>query len=59
MENTNDCEVKMLQKVECELRRHERCERIHHIVMATLGLMAISAFFAGRRCRRCCNKDNS
>lgn len=50
MENKEKLEVEILQKVEGELRRHERCERIHHIIMAGLGVLAVAAFFAGKGC---------
>ena len=52
MENKEKLEVEILQKVEGELRRHERCERIHHIIMAGLGVLAVAAFFAGKGCHR-------
>lgn len=40
-------EVEMLEKVEKEIRRHEKRERIHHIIMGGLALLAVGAFFTG------------
>ena len=48
----DDREIAMLEKVEHEIRRHERREHIHHAIMGGLGLLAVAAYFVGRRHRR-------
>lgn len=50
-------EVEILRRIEGEMRRHERCERVHHIVMCGLGVLAVAAFFCGKKCKdisECC-----
>lgn len=47
-------EVEMLQKVERELERREKRERIHKLLIGGLALMTIGTFiggmFSGRHC---------
>ena len=45
--NKEKQEVEVLQKVEDELRRHERRERIQRFV-----IIAAAAFFAGKCCKK-------
>lgn len=49
-------EVDMLQRVEKEIERREKRERILRFVVAGLGVVAIAAFFTGHctaaQCRR-------
>ena len=49
--NKEKQEVEVLQKVEDELRRHERRERIQRFVIGGLGVIAAAAFFAGKCCK--------
>lgn len=51
-------EIDMLQKVEHDLARRERRERIHHILIAGLALMSMAAFAGGHICGRKCNKKH-
>lgn len=50
--NKEKQEVEVLRKVENELRRHERCERLQRIALGTLGIIAVAAFFAGKCCKK-------
>jgi len=45
-------ELSAIQKVEKEMQRHIRMERLHHVIMGALGALAVGAFFAGRSLRR-------
>lgn len=49
-------EIEALQKVENEIRRRERRDRIHHLICAGLGLLAIAAFVGGHCTGRHCEK---
>ncbi|MCI5977819.1 MAG: hypothetical protein MRZ32_02635 [Bacteroidales bacterium] len=49
--NKEKQEVEVLQKVEDELRRHERRERIQRFVIGGLGVLAAAAFLAGKCCK--------
>lgn len=48
--NAADRELTLLEKVEKEIRRHERRERIHQIIMGGLALLAVGMFFTGKCC---------
>ena len=50
--NKEKQEVEVLQKVEDELRRHERRESIQRFVIGGLGVIAAAAFFAGKCCKK-------
>ncbi|MCM1029459.1 MAG: hypothetical protein NC342_07630 [Pseudoflavonifractor sp.] len=41
-------ELSALEKVEKEIRRHHKMERLQRFALCTLGLLAIGAFFTGR-----------
>lgn len=47
IKNQEEREVAMLEKVEKEIRSHERRERIHHMIMGGLTLLAVATYFAG------------
>lgn len=49
-------EVAMLQNIEKRLERRERRERIHHILIAGLGILSIAAFIAGHATAKVCKK---
>ena len=49
--NKEKQDVEVLQKVEDELRRHERRERIQRFVIGGLGVLAVAAFLAGKCCK--------
>ena len=49
--NKEKQEVEVLQKVEDELRRHERRERIQRFVIGGLGVLDVAAFLAGKCCK--------
>ena len=49
--NKEKQEVEVLQKVEDELRRHERRERIQRFVIGGLGVRAAAAVLAGKCCK--------
>ncbi len=48
IENEEQREIEMLQKIENRIARRERREKIHRILIAGLGMLAVGAFFAGR-----------
>lgn len=48
-------EITLLKKVEQDLERRERRERIHHVLIAGLAMLSIAAFvgghITGRKCK--------
>lgn len=46
-ENAGQREIEGLVRVEDEIRRHERRERLHMVLIAGLGMMVVASFFAG------------
>ena len=46
-------EIDMLQNVEKNLERRERRERIHHLLIAGLGLLSLGAYFVGHATGHC------
>lgn len=46
-------EIDMLQNVEKHLERRERRERIHHLLIAGLGLLSLGAYFVGHATGHC------
>ncbi len=45
-------EIEELQQVESSIRRHRRCERVHHILIAALGALLVTSVLTGHlRCR--------
>lgn len=44
-------ELADLKKVEDLIKRRERRERIHHIVIAALGALLVTSVFTGHVCR--------
>lgn len=51
-ENAERREIEGLMKVEEEIRRHERRERLHKVLIAGLGMMVVASFFAGHCANR-------
>lgn len=51
-------EIAMLKKVEQDLERRERRERIHHILIAGLAIMTLAAFVGGHLTGRKCAKSH-
>lgn len=51
-------EILMLKKVEQDLERRERRERIHHILIGGLALMVMAAFVGGHVTGRKCGKKH-
>ncbi len=45
-------EIEGLVRVEDEIRRHERRERLHMVLIAGLGMMVVASFFAGHCANR-------
>lgn len=41
-------EIQQLQEIERRIARRERREKIHHLLIAGLGLLTVGAFFTGR-----------
>lgn len=58
IKTSEEREIAMLQKVEHELERRERRERIHHILIAGLALLSIAAFVGGHLTGRKCTKKH-
>ncbi|MDE6854755.1 MAG: hypothetical protein K2J38_06820 [Muribaculaceae bacterium] len=40
-------EIEELRKVESSIRRNRRCERVHHIIIAVLGVLLVSSVVTG------------
>lgn len=50
IKNQAEREIAELQKVESRIRRSERREHIHHIIIAGLAIVAAVAVFTGHCC---------
>lgn len=50
IKNQAEREINELQKVEARIRRSERRERIHRIIIAGLAVVAAVAVFTGHYC---------
>ncbi len=45
-------EIELLTKVENDIKRSQKREKVHRFIIAGLSLLTVGAFMAGRSCRR-------
>ena len=54
LKNADERELDALKKIEKQMTRHVRRERVGHILLASLAALAVGAFFLGHKCGHHC-----
>lgn len=47
IKSENEKELELVDKLQKKLEKREKCERIHRILICSLAVLAIGAFFIG------------